>query len=150
SLMRHAPSFPVLASLGFVVLALLVQRAAFPTLIAVAAPAPLDGSATSFDTHAQGGDPAWPRDLRPLDQNYVFKFPLLHTEVPDRPRRTIITYIIAPGDTIGGVARRFHITPESIVWANDTLENNVDFLKIGQEITIPPTSGVLHTVQNGD
>ena len=148
--MRHAPSFPVLASLGFVVLALLVQRAAFPTLIAVAAPAPLDGSATSFDTHAQGGDPAWPRDLRPLDQNYVFKFPLLHTEVPDRPRRTIITYIIAPGDTIGGVARRFHITPESIVWANDALENNVDFLKIGQEITIPPTSGVLHTVQNGD
>src|SRR5438046_5297804 len=110
--MRHAPSFPVLLSLGFVVLALLVQRAAFPTLVASAAQTVLDGGATYSDVHAQGGDPAWPRDLRPLDQNYVFKFPLLHTEIPDRPRRTLITYNIAPGDTIGGVARRFHITPE--------------------------------------
>jgi murein DD-endopeptidase MepM/ murein hydrolase activator NlpD len=148
--MRHAPSYPVLVFLFFLLLALLMQRAAFPTDIATAAQATLDGSATSLDPYSQGGDPAWPGDLRPLDQNYVFKFPLLHTDVPDRPRRSILTYNIAAGDTIGGVARRFRITPESIVWANDSLENNVDYLKIGQEILIPPTSGVLHTVQSGD
>ena len=148
--MRHAPSYPVLALLSSILLALLAQRAAFPSDVATAAQFDLGGSATLFDPSAQGGDPAWPGDVRPLDQNYIFKFPLLHTEIPDRPRRSLITYNIAPGDTIGSVAMRYHITPESIVWANDALENNVDFLKIGQEIVIPPTSGVLHVVQNGD
>ncbi len=148
--MRRAPSYPVLALLSIILLALLAQRAAFPTDIAAASQASPDGGAAFLDPNAQGGDPAWPGDVRPLDQNYIFKFPLLHTDIPNRPRRSVITYNIAAGDTVGGVAMRFHITPESIVWANDSLDGNVDYLKVGQEIIIPPTSGVLHTVQAGD
>ncbi len=148
--MRRDPSTQLLAILGLMVLALLVQRAARPSVIAAAEQMPPDGSTINLDPNGQGGDPTWPGDLRPLDQNYLFKSPLLTTFIPDRPRRAIITYNIAAGDTIGGIAKRFHVTPESIVWSNDVLENNVDYLKIGQEITIPPTSGVLHTVTSGD
>jgi murein DD-endopeptidase MepM/ murein hydrolase activator NlpD len=48
------------------------------------------------------------------------------------------------------IAARFHISPESILWANAKLQDNPDQLSIGQNLNIPPTTGVLYTVQNGD
>ncbi len=57
-------------------------------------------------------------------------------------------YEVAEGDTLLGMAERFGITANTIVWANDL--GNKEFLKIGQKLIIPPVSGVLHKVEKGD
>ena len=58
------------------------------------------------------------------------------------------SYKVAAGDTLLGIAYRFGITPETILWANDM--GNGDLLQIGDELTILPVSGVLHKVKKGD
>jgi len=58
------------------------------------------------------------------------------------------TYKVVAGDTLLGIAYRFGITPETILWANDL--GNGDLLQIGDDLTILPVSGVLHKVRKGD
>lgn len=72
------------------------------------------------------------------------------TNAPQPSRYQVVQYIVQPNDTVTGIATRFHISPESILWANAKLQDNPDLLSIGQKLSIPPTSGVLHTVQAGD
>ncbi len=72
------------------------------------------------------------------------------TIVPQRARREVVQYVSQPGDTISAIAARFHITGDSILWANSKLGDNPDTLSIGQTLNIPPTSGVLYTVVKGD
>ncbi|MFN8442499.1 MAG: M23 family metallopeptidase [Caldilineaceae bacterium] len=62
----------------------------------------------------------------------------------------IRTYTVQPGDTIFGIAQRLGLNPESLQWANPTLENNPDLLNIGDQLKIPPSDGVVHTVHSGD
>jgi len=64
--------------------------------------------------------------------------------------RGIQTYIVEPGDTVFDLAQRFGITPDTILSANPSLAGNPDLLKLGQELTILPVSGVLHEVQPGE
>ena len=71
------------------------------------------------------------------------------TPAPTEAPRKIITYQVAPGDTLGELARRFEVSPETIVWAND-LGDGGAVLQAGQELTIPPVSGVRYEVQKGD
>jgi len=73
-----------------------------------------------------------------------------YTIIPKRPRRGIITYVVQAGDSVSSIAEKFEITPETIVWANGSLEKTPDLLVIGQELTILPVSGVYHTVQGGE
>jgi peptidoglycan DL-endopeptidase LytF len=60
----------------------------------------------------------------------------------------IQTFSVQSGDTLLDIAARFGITPETVLWANNL--GNGQFLSIGQQLTIPPVSGVLHRVRNGD
>ena len=108
--------------------------------------------------------PSWPQFPRAapfLDagQQYVRKSPVPVTEYrrPDTPeqersrpqiRQQVQTYKVEPGDTISQVAVLFGVTTQTVVWANDIA--NPDRLKQGQELQIPPSSGVLHTVKSGD
>ncbi len=64
--------------------------------------------------------------------------------------RAVLTYTVQPGDTVSALARRFEITPDTILSANGTLANNPDLLKLGQELVILPVSGVLHEVKEGE
>ena len=57
-------------------------------------------------------------------------------------------YEVAEGDTVLGIAERFGISANTIVWANDL--GDKELLKIGQKLIILPVSGVLHKVENGD
>jgi murein DD-endopeptidase MepM/ murein hydrolase activator NlpD len=68
---------------------------------------------------------------------------------PAQPRTALLNYTVQAGDTLYGLADRYHISADSLVWANN-LEANPDALSIGQQLVIPPTSGVVHTVQKGD
>lgn len=72
--------------------------------------------------------------------------------VPSEPtptQRTEIThYAIRSGDTISEIARRFGVDVPTILWANDLTSKTT--LRLGQELRIPPVSGVLHTVKRGE
>ncbi|MDX1522435.1 MAG: M23 family metallopeptidase, partial [Anaerolineae bacterium] len=55
-----------------------------------------------------------------------------------------------PGDTIFGIAAKFGLAPETIMWSNESLGNNPDLLRVGQELIILPEDGVYHQVGSGD
>jgi murein DD-endopeptidase MepM/ murein hydrolase activator NlpD len=62
----------------------------------------------------------------------------------------VITYVVQKGDHVGKIAVNFDLEPETVMWANGTLEKNPDLLRPGQELIILPIDGVYHTVVKGD
>src|SRR5581483_3912836 len=69
---------------------------------------------------------------------------------PKQERRDVTTYTVKPGDNVSVIAARFGVTPDSVIWANEKLEDNPDALSVGQQLYIPPVSGVLHKVAKGE
>jgi len=65
-------------------------------------------------------------------------------------REGIITYAVQTGDTLYGIAEKFGISADTIMWASAGLEFHPDLLRIGQVLTILPVDGVYHTVVQGD
>jgi murein DD-endopeptidase MepM/ murein hydrolase activator NlpD len=75
----------------------------------------------------------------------------LHTIMPDRPRLDIIKYLVKEGDTLFGIAEKFGLDPQSVLWGNwDTLEADPHTLRPGQELNIPPVDGVLYPWNEGE
>ncbi|MBI4300385.1 MAG: M23 family metallopeptidase [Chloroflexi bacterium] len=68
-------------------------------------------------------------------------------EKPAEEKRPTV-YTVAGGDTLSAIGRRFGITQETIIWANSL--TNSDFVKVGQELKIPPIDGVIYKVEKGD
>jgi murein DD-endopeptidase MepM/ murein hydrolase activator NlpD len=73
-----------------------------------------------------------------------------HTIIPERARDEVSTYVVQSGDTIYGIAAKFGLDPETIMWSNGELENAPDLLSVGQELTVLPVNGVYHQVGEGD
>lgn len=71
------------------------------------------------------------------------------TLIPDRPRLEITVHTVEAGDTLYGIAEKYNISVETLMWANN-LEENPDLLRLGQELIVLPVNGVYHTVQSGD
>jgi murein DD-endopeptidase MepM/ murein hydrolase activator NlpD len=70
--------------------------------------------------------------------------------ISKRPRQ-LNTYSVVAGDTIFGIALKFGLTPETILWSNyKTLKDNPDLLSIGQQLIIPPENGLIVDVEAGD
>jgi len=69
---------------------------------------------------------------------------------PELRRRGIITYTVQTGDTLYGLAQKFSISADTIMWANGRLEDHPDLLEVGQVLTILPVDGIYHTVQKGE
>ena len=69
--------------------------------------------------------------------------------VPSRLDRIQI-YKVVPADNLQKIAARYDLRPETILWANPTLESNPDLLWPGQNLIIPPVDGVMHVVRAGD
>jgi len=57
-------------------------------------------------------------------------------------------YEVRPGDTVGGIASRFGITVNTILWSNEL--DNVDSIMPGDKIFILPVAGVTYVVKAGD
>ncbi|MFN3491023.1 MAG: peptidoglycan DD-metalloendopeptidase family protein [Anaerolineales bacterium] len=67
----------------------------------------------------------------------------LHTNVPSRPRDEISTYVVQEGDTVFGIAGKFGLEPQTILWGNySLLLDNPHGLRPGQELIILPVDGV--------
>lgn len=72
------------------------------------------------------------------------------TLIPKRERIEIVNYVVQPNDTVSGIASRFEVKPETVLWANAQLENDPDMLSVGETLAILPVNGVYHTVVAGD
>jgi murein DD-endopeptidase MepM/ murein hydrolase activator NlpD len=67
----------------------------------------------------------------------------LHTNVPSRPRQELSMYTVQDGDTVFGIAEKFGLQPETILFGNyTTLVDDPHSLKPGQELVILPVDGV--------
>lgn len=66
-------------------------------------------------------------------------------------RSEMFVYVVEEGDTIYGIADKFGLLPESVLWMNYyTLGETPDGLSIGQELDIYPEDGVVHQWCEGD
>ncbi len=75
----------------------------------------------------------------------------LFTSLPSRPRFEVITYTVKPGDTLFGIAEKFRLKPETILWGNQyTLGDNPHNLRPGQELNILPVDGTYYRWSAGD
>lgn len=69
------------------------------------------------------------------------------TVVSDKPRFEIIDYEVVSGDTLGTIADKFGISIDTIKWANSL---KTEKLIPGQDMRIPPVTGIVHKVKAGD
>ena len=73
------------------------------------------------------------------------------TQTPLRARVEVLRYTVQSGDSVFGIAGRFNLKPESVLWGNfDTLEDDPQMLKTGQELNILPIDGTYYQWQAGD
>ena len=67
------------------------------------------------------------------------------------PRVSVIQYTVQPGDTVYGIAEKFHLTPETILWRNsEALAEDHQALTPGMELNILPVDGVYYEWKEGD
>jgi murein DD-endopeptidase MepM/ murein hydrolase activator NlpD len=75
----------------------------------------------------------------------------VHTTIPSRPRQDVIKYTVVEGDTIFGIAEKFGLKPETILWGNYyILLDDPHALQPGQELNILPVDGTYHQWQQGE
>ncbi|HJV32699.1 MAG TPA: M23 family metallopeptidase [Patescibacteria group bacterium] len=110
--------------------------------------APLEGSATTSPLLASASDTG------PLayDQSGVASPFVPIEEATEEDDRIVIAkpsvHIVQQGDTVSGIAKKYGISVNTILWANDLTARSV--LRLGQELTVLPVSGVLHEVKRGE
>jgi murein DD-endopeptidase MepM/ murein hydrolase activator NlpD len=76
---------------------------------------------------------------------------MLHTTIPTRPRSDVTKYTVKKGDTIFGIAEKFNLNPETILWGNQyILGDNPHNLTPDQELNILPVNGTYYEWQAGD
>lgn len=71
----------------------------------------------------------------------------VQTDISSKPRDHVITYTVKEGDTLSKVASDHGVSVDTIKWANDLKK---DTLSLGQELLIPPVTGIVHKVKEGE
>src|SRR6266540_3029509 len=83
--------------------------------------------------------------------NGIPRLAQVHTSIPSRPRQDVITYTVVEGDTLFGIAEKFGLKPETILWGNYyVLLDDPHALKPGQVLNILPVNGTYHQWQQGE
>lgn len=66
----------------------------------------------------------------------------------DKPRAQVEKYVVKDGDTLSSIAAKFDVTVDTVKWANPKIDWNK--IKPGQEIEVPPVTGIVYKVRAGD
>lgn len=61
--------------------------------------------------------------------------------------RSVISYTVKDGDTIDSISTQFGISKDTIKWANNLYNDNIN---VGKILQILPINGVIYEVQSGD
>jgi len=88
-------------------------------------------------------------DTQSLRRNLVFNLVEKKAQ-QEAPRQEVSYYTVKAGDTVLGIAARYGLQPETLMWSNSNIEQNPDRLSIGDELRILPVDGVLHVVKPGE
>ena len=152
ALMRYAAHLSFVAVL---VLGVLASRQGLDVLPAGAARVSEEGQPT-LEAPVPGAAgavlPSLPAFL-PADasQAAVFRQADLHTVLPDRPRIELTEYDVQEGDTLFGIAEKYGLEPETVLWGNyDVLLDDPHTLRPGQKLSILPVDGTLYKWNEGD
>jgi LysM repeat protein len=74
-----------------------------------------------------------------------------HSTEPADFRADVITYTVQSGDYLFGIADKYKIKPETILWSNyATLNDNPELLIPGQVLFILPVDGLYYQWKSGD
>ncbi len=74
-----------------------------------------------------------------------------HTSLPRRARVEVVRYTVQPGDSVFGIAEKFGLKPETVLWGNyEVLQDDPHTLRPGQELNILPVDGTYYQWQPGD
>lgn len=57
-------------------------------------------------------------------------------------------YSVREGDTVSSIAKKFGVSIDTIIWANNI--KSVTKIKVGDSLKIPPITGIVHKVQRGE
>jgi murein DD-endopeptidase MepM/ murein hydrolase activator NlpD len=71
----------------------------------------------------------------------------VQTQRSDKPRDQVENYTVKEGDTLARVADKYGVSVDTIKWSNDLKR---DSLSIGQTLKIPPVTGIVHKVREGE
>ncbi|NIS80332.1 MAG: peptidoglycan DD-metalloendopeptidase family protein [Anaerolineales bacterium] len=75
----------------------------------------------------------------------------LHTIIPDRPRLDVVKYTVEAGDSLFGIADKYGLRPETILWGNyDVLQDDPHSLRPGLELNILPVDGTYYEWHDED
>jgi murein DD-endopeptidase MepM/ murein hydrolase activator NlpD len=104
---------------------------------------------TASTSDSQPTDPAVGVSL--LQQPAIERRLTLKTIIPARPRFDPMIRTVLRGDSVTALAKKFGISADTLLFANyDSLQDNPDGLRAGQELNIPPTDGILYQWKDGD
>lgn len=99
------------------------------------------------DNEAGALVPAGPTLAPAADEGQVSRLADVHTLIPTRGRSEVLIYTVQPGDTLFGIAERYGLRPETVLWGNYfTLRDDPHSLVPGQELNILPVDGTYHFV----
>lgn len=71
----------------------------------------------------------------------------VQTTFSEKPRDQVISITVQSGETLSKLAEKYGVSVDTIKWANDMKR---DSLSIGQELKIPPVTGIVHKVKEGE
>lgn len=96
-----------------------------------------------------------PADLPPFEavesHQAIPRSILWHTTIPARARQDVTVYVVDVGDTLFGIAEKFGLKPETILWGNQfVLGDNPHNLRPEQELNILPVDGTYYRWSAGD
>jgi len=99
-------------------------------------------------------NPELPDTLNPITVSgtrAVLRQSKLTTSKPERGNSEPQTYTIKQGDSIYGIARKFDLKPETILWSNyNVLYDDAHNISVGEELVIPPGDGIYYEWKDND